>query len=156
MTMSLPGGPLRRATIRYAVEPVGSDRTEVIYTGEGELRGALRVLTPLAPAMGRATEGKNLATLKRLLETPGDFWRLLETPGDSWRLLETPGEATQEAARDQRALLQALPVKSYSHDTVRAGLTERRLWHLRGGTKNGRSPAGVHRRRHGQHDHAGR
>jgi carbon monoxide dehydrogenase subunit G len=70
VTMALRGGPLQRASVRYAVEPVNSARTVVTYTGEGELRPALRILEPLAPAMGRATEQRNLATLKRLLETP--------------------------------------------------------------------------------------
>jgi carbon monoxide dehydrogenase subunit G len=71
VSMELRGGPLRHALIRYAVEPVGSEQTEVIYTGEGELILALQVLTPFMPALGRSDERKNLANLKRLLEAPG-------------------------------------------------------------------------------------
>jgi carbon monoxide dehydrogenase subunit G len=70
VTMELRGGPLRRASVRYAIEPIGSQQTEVIYTGEGELRRALQILTPFMPMLGRADERKNLAKLKQLLETP--------------------------------------------------------------------------------------
>ena len=69
VTMDLRGGPLRHASVRYAVEPVGSAQTKVTYTGIGELRPALQILTPLMPALGRSDERKNLANLKRLLET---------------------------------------------------------------------------------------
>ena len=69
-TMELCGGPLRRASIRYAVEPVGSKQTEVTYTGDGELRLALQVHTPFMPALGGSDERKNLAKLKQLLEAP--------------------------------------------------------------------------------------
>jgi hypothetical protein len=68
VTMDLHGGPLRRASVRYAVEPVGSVQTKVTYTGTGELQRRLQLLTPLMPALGRSDERKNLANLKRLLE----------------------------------------------------------------------------------------
>jgi hypothetical protein len=71
VSMDLHGGTLRHASVRYAIAPVGNKQTEVIYTGEGELRGALLIFTPFMPALGRSDERKNLATLKRLLETPG-------------------------------------------------------------------------------------
>jgi carbon monoxide dehydrogenase subunit G len=71
-TMALRGGPLRSASVRYAVEPAGSEQTVVTYAAEGELIPALQVLTPLMPAMGRAGVKTNLAQLKRLLESmPG-------------------------------------------------------------------------------------
>jgi carbon monoxide dehydrogenase subunit G len=70
-TMSLRGGPLRHASVRYAVEPAGSEQTVVTYTAEGELRPALKVLTPLMPAVGRAQARQNLVNLKRLLEATG-------------------------------------------------------------------------------------
>jgi carbon monoxide dehydrogenase subunit G len=70
-TMSLRGGPLRHASVRYAVEPAGSEQALVTYRAHGELRPALKILTPLMPAMGRAEAKKNLANLKRLLEAPG-------------------------------------------------------------------------------------
>jgi carbon monoxide dehydrogenase subunit G len=69
VTMDLRGGPLRHASVRYAMEPVGSAQTKVTYTGSGELIPALQMLTPLMPALGRSDEQKNLATLKHLLET---------------------------------------------------------------------------------------
>jgi hypothetical protein len=69
VTMDLRGGPLRHASVRYAVEPVGSAQTRVTYTGIGELQPALQVLTPLMPALGRSDEHKNLTNLKHLLET---------------------------------------------------------------------------------------
>lgn len=67
-TMALRGGPLHHASVRYAVEPARSEQTVVTYTAEAELRPALKVLTPLMPALGRAGAKQNLATLKRLLE----------------------------------------------------------------------------------------
>jgi carbon monoxide dehydrogenase subunit G len=69
VTMELRGGPLRSASVRYAVEPVGSAHTKVTYTATGELHPALQLLTPLMPALGRSDERKNLANLKILLET---------------------------------------------------------------------------------------
>jgi len=69
VSMDLRGGPLRHAAVRYAVEPVGRTQTQVTYSGTGELRPALQFLTPLMPALGRSDERKNLANLKRLLET---------------------------------------------------------------------------------------
>jgi carbon monoxide dehydrogenase subunit G len=69
VTMDLRGGPLRHASVRYAVEPVGSAQTKVTYTGMGELRPVLQILTPLMPALGWSDERKNLAHLKRLIET---------------------------------------------------------------------------------------
>jgi hypothetical protein len=66
--MDLRGGPLRHASVRYAVEPCGSAQTRVTYTAIGELQPVLQILTPLMPALGRSDERKNLSNLKRLLE----------------------------------------------------------------------------------------
>lgn len=71
VTMALRGGPLLRASVRYAVESASDERTVVTYTGEGELIAALRLLTPLMPTLGRSDERRNLANLKRLLEGSG-------------------------------------------------------------------------------------
>jgi carbon monoxide dehydrogenase subunit G len=79
VTMELRGGPLRHASVRYAVERVGSAQTKVTYTGIGELHPALQLLTPLMPALGRSDERKNLATLKRLLETPNPSTASVDT-----------------------------------------------------------------------------
>src|SRR5215472_3082994 len=58
VTMDLRGGPVRYASVRYAVESVGSMQTKVTCTGIGELRPALWLLTPLMPALGRSDERK--------------------------------------------------------------------------------------------------
>jgi DMSO/TMAO reductase YedYZ heme-binding membrane subunit len=71
VTMSIRGGPLRDASVRYAVEPASNGRTLVTYTAEGRLRPALVFLTPFMPALGRAEAKKSLASLKRLLEAAG-------------------------------------------------------------------------------------
>jgi hypothetical protein len=68
VTMALRGGPLRSASVRYAVAATCSEQTVVTYEAEGELIPALQFLTPLMPAVGRAGAKKNLAHLKRLLE----------------------------------------------------------------------------------------
>jgi hypothetical protein len=69
ITMALHGGPIQRGTIRYAVEPIDSERTAVIYTGEAELIPVLRPLTPLMPALGQLNERGNFRRLRRRLET---------------------------------------------------------------------------------------
>jgi carbon monoxide dehydrogenase subunit G len=67
-TISLVGGPLEHASVRYSVEPAGEGRTRVTYSAEGEPRGPLKVLTPLMPMVGRREARLNLRNLKRLLE----------------------------------------------------------------------------------------
>jgi hypothetical protein len=73
VTMALRGGPLREATVCYAVAPAGDQRARVMYTCVGELISALRLLTPFMPALGRADERRNLARLKRKLEVMGNL-----------------------------------------------------------------------------------
>ena len=67
-TMSIRGGPIQEALVTYAVEPAGEDRSRVTYRAEGALRGPMRFLTLLMPAIGRAQTRKNLRSLKRMLE----------------------------------------------------------------------------------------
>jgi len=67
-TMAIQGGPLRTGLVTYAVEPDGAGRCIVTYHAEGELRGAIRLLAPLMPAIGRAQSKRNLERLKRRLE----------------------------------------------------------------------------------------
>jgi len=69
-TMSIRGGPIREAFVRYAVVPGGDGRAVVTYSAEGEFRGAWRLLTPLAGVMGRNQVRSNLARLKRQAEAP--------------------------------------------------------------------------------------
>ncbi len=71
VTMEILGGPTRRATARYAVEPVGDDACRVTYSGSGELRPLLVWLSPIIPSVGRRLVRGNLARLKHRLEEAG-------------------------------------------------------------------------------------
>jgi hypothetical protein len=64
-TMVLEGGPLRQASACYAVEPLTARTSVVTYSASGSLRGPLRLLHPLAPAMGRNQTRINLARLQQ-------------------------------------------------------------------------------------------
>jgi hypothetical protein len=64
-TMALEGGPLRQASVCYAVEPLTARTSLVTYSASGSLRGPLRLLDPLAPAMGRNQTRINLARLQQ-------------------------------------------------------------------------------------------
>ncbi len=64
-TMALEGGPLREASVCYAVEPLTARTSIVTYSASGSLRGPFRLLQPLAPAMGRNQTRINLARLQR-------------------------------------------------------------------------------------------
>jgi carbon monoxide dehydrogenase subunit G len=67
-TMSIEGGPIRNASVRYAVEPSSDGVALVSYSAEGQFRGGWRLLTPLAGAMGRSQVRSNLARLKAQVE----------------------------------------------------------------------------------------
>jgi hypothetical protein len=69
-TMSIRGGPIREASVRYAVEPGTDGRALVTYSAEGEFRGAWRLLAPLAGMMGRSQVRSNLERLKGQVEGP--------------------------------------------------------------------------------------
>ena len=69
-TMSICGGPIREAAVRYAVEPGADGGSLVSYSASGEFRGAWRLLTPLAGAMGRRQVRSNLERLRRQVEVP--------------------------------------------------------------------------------------
>jgi hypothetical protein len=66
-TMSFTGGPLAQSLVTYAVDPIGPNASVVTYTAEGTLVGALRILTPLMPAVGRVVARNNLRRLEDLL-----------------------------------------------------------------------------------------
>ncbi len=68
VTMEILGGPTRRATTRFAVEPIGDDACRVTYSGSGEMRPLLAWLSPVIPSAGRRLVRGNLARLKRRLE----------------------------------------------------------------------------------------
>jgi carbon monoxide dehydrogenase subunit G len=70
VTMEILGGPTRRATSRYAVEPVGDDACRVTYSGSGEMRPLLVWLSPIIPSAGRRLVRSNLVRLKQRLEAP--------------------------------------------------------------------------------------
>ena len=65
VTMAIEGGPVRGASICYAVVPDGADRSLVTYTAEGELRGPIAILTPLVAYAGRMQIASNLVNLER-------------------------------------------------------------------------------------------
>ena len=66
-TLELVGGPVARATARYAVEPSGPDACLVTYTGAGDLGGPMALLTPLVAVMGRRQIRANVRRLEQLL-----------------------------------------------------------------------------------------
>ena len=55
------------AQIRYTFEPVG-DRTILTGSGEVDIRGLWKVLTPIISSMGKRDNEADLANVKRLLE----------------------------------------------------------------------------------------
>ena len=65
VTMVIAGGPVRTATICYAVEPTSVDASVVTYTSDVTLRGPLRLLTPLIAPVGRRLVDANLERLER-------------------------------------------------------------------------------------------
>jgi hypothetical protein len=67
-TMRLAGGPLDVVEVSYAVDPLDGHRSVVTYDGTGSLRGPLRLLHPLMPAIGRAETRRNLAKLGRRID----------------------------------------------------------------------------------------
>jgi len=67
-TIALEGGPLGQASVCYAVEPLTARTSVVTYSASGSLRGPLRLLHPLAPAMGRNQTRINLARLQRSID----------------------------------------------------------------------------------------
>jgi Polyketide cyclase / dehydrase and lipid transport len=69
-TMSIRGGPIEYASVRYAVEPAADGRPLVTYSARGEFRGAWRLLTPLAGLMGANQVRSNLERLRRQVEPP--------------------------------------------------------------------------------------
>lgn len=68
VTMEIRGGPIRRASVRYEVEPTGDRTSRVTYSVRGEMRLLLVWLTPLIPAAGRSLVRSNLARLERLVQ----------------------------------------------------------------------------------------
>jgi carbon monoxide dehydrogenase subunit G len=68
VTMEIVGGPTRRTSATYAIEPIDDHACQVTYSVEGEMRPLLAWLTPVIPAMGRRLVRVNLASLKRLAE----------------------------------------------------------------------------------------
>jgi hypothetical protein len=67
-TMSIRGGPMREAVVRYAVDPAPDGRALVSYSAEGAFRGVWRLLTPLVGMMGRNQVRSNLSRLKAQVE----------------------------------------------------------------------------------------
>ncbi len=68
VTMEIIGGPIRRASVRYTLEPMTDGTCQVTHSTVGQLRPWLAWLTPLMPAAGRRLIRSNLATLERQLD----------------------------------------------------------------------------------------
>jgi hypothetical protein len=69
-TMSIRGGPIREAFVRYAVDQGAAGRALVTYSARGEFRGPWRLLTPLVGVMGRRQVRSNLERLRTQVEAP--------------------------------------------------------------------------------------
>ncbi len=67
-TMSIRGGPILEALVRYAVAAAADGRAMVTYSARGEFRGAWRLLAPLAGVTGRRQVRSNLERLKAQVE----------------------------------------------------------------------------------------
>ena len=63
--MAIEGGPVRSATISYAVADDGNDRSIVTYTSDVTLRQPLGLLTPLIRRQGMKLVTGNLERLER-------------------------------------------------------------------------------------------
>ena len=64
VTMAIEGGPVRSATISYAVADDGNDRSIVTYTSDVTLRQPLGLLTPLIRRQGMKLVAGNLERLE--------------------------------------------------------------------------------------------
>ena len=71
VTMVIEGGPVRSATVSYAVEPAGDRRSVVTYTSDVTLRSPLGLLTPLIAMVGRRLVAANLERLEARIATAG-------------------------------------------------------------------------------------
>ncbi|HET9083409.1 MAG TPA: SRPBCC family protein [Candidatus Limnocylindrales bacterium] len=69
VTMEIAGGPVRRASARYVIEPTGDRTCRVMYSIQGELQPRLTWLSPLIPFMGRRLVRSNLVRLERLVQS---------------------------------------------------------------------------------------
>ena len=69
MTMIIEGGPVRSASVCYAVEPVDDRNSVVSYTSDVTLRRPLGLLTPLIAMMGRRLVAANLRRLEGRIAT---------------------------------------------------------------------------------------
>ncbi len=69
VTMVIEGGPVRTATVSYAVESSGPAACVVTYTSDVTLRGPLGLLTPLIRLVGKRLVDGNLERLERRIAT---------------------------------------------------------------------------------------
>ena len=64
-TMSITGGPIAVGHSEYAVYPIDDARCRVAFSVRATMRGPMRVLHPILPALGRSGVRRNLARLQR-------------------------------------------------------------------------------------------
>jgi hypothetical protein len=64
-TMTIRGGPIRFSEATYAVDPLDGERARVTFTIRASMRGPMRVLHPLLPAIGRRGVRRNLLRLRQ-------------------------------------------------------------------------------------------
>jgi hypothetical protein len=69
VTMIIQGGPVRSASVCYAVEPVDDRHSVVSYTSDVTLRRPLGLLTPLIAMIGRRLVAANLRRLEGRIAT---------------------------------------------------------------------------------------
>jgi hypothetical protein len=80
-TIALRGGPHVGSRVTYGVDPIDSRRARVTYRATGQLRGALRLLAPILPMVGRAEARRNLLRLRRRISAGIPPDADLPTPG---------------------------------------------------------------------------
>jgi Polyketide cyclase / dehydrase and lipid transport len=64
-TMAITGGPVAVGHSQYAVHPIDDERCQVVFSVRATMRGPMRLLHPILPAIGRSGVRRNLARLRR-------------------------------------------------------------------------------------------
>jgi hypothetical protein len=82
-TMTVVGGPLRVSQATYSVDPIDANRSRVTFSVRASMRGPMRILHPLLPAIGRRGVRQNLVRLRRRVDAGVDPRSDARTPGRS-------------------------------------------------------------------------
>lgn len=67
-TMTLRGGPIESSEATYAVDPIDSHRCRVTFSVRASMRGPIRILHPILPAIGRRGVRANLVRLRHRVD----------------------------------------------------------------------------------------